>query len=413
MKKPLDYKDQGGLSVKIPENQDEQAPIELVHIIGFSPNSSFKLHPIENTLLFHVGQLVIVSNLEDSHSQTIMQGHDADVTDLDISPDGKFIASAQQASTRFKGISPVLLWNYDKKEQLGVFEGLIGNCIRVSFTKDGRYVAAATVDKLVVWNCDMRERVVSQRTSLPITAFTWTHQTPGRSRKNPTYHLAVAVGKTIEKWILEYSLEMMQYITNAKSYGATTLIRQFHCVSACERSRILCAATQVGDVLIYDYETGVVKYIVPPISSNGMRCCIAMSDGYYCGAGDGRVTFVTHSSGDWLPGQQKVLDGGVIEMIIKGEHLWVGTDHGKVYKMSIDLTNCDLTMEGHTTAIYDIVLVPEGHRFLTIEQNGIIALWDLTNYLRICKVKGPSQGVSLAAFGSAVYGGFQNGELYK
>jgi len=105
----LNQNDKGNLTVKVPEEAGDQAPIELVHIVGFSPQSSFKLHPIESTLLFHVGQLVVVSNLKDSHSQTIMQGHDADVTNLDVSSDGKFVASAQQASKRFKGISPILL----------------------------------------------------------------------------------------------------------------------------------------------------------------------------------------------------------------------------------------------------------------------------------------------------------------
>jgi len=409
----LDQNDQGNLTVKVSEDLGEQAPIELVHIVGFSPHSSFKLHPTESTLLFHVGQLVVITNLKDSHSQTIMQGHDADVTDLDISSDGKFVASAQQASKRFKGISPILLWDYSEKEQLGVFEGLIGDCRQVRFTEDGRYLAASTAEKLVVWNCDLRERVVSQRTSQPITAFTWTHQTPSRSRKNPTYNLAVAVGKGIEKWALEYSLEMMQYNTVATSYVATTLVRQYLCVSACQKNRLLCAATQVGDVLLYDYATGVVQYIVPPISSNGMHCCIMLENGYYCGAGDGKVSFVRRSDTDWLVAQQKVLDGGVIDMNINGEHLYVGTDQGKVYRMTVDFKNCDLVMEGHTTAICNVVLVREGHRFLSVEDNGIIALWDLTNYLRICLVRGPSNGVSLTALGSSVYAGFYNGELYK
>jgi len=146
----LNQNEQGNLTVKVSEDLGEQAPIELVHIVGFSPNSSFKLHPIESTLLFHVGQLLVITNLKDSHSQTIMQGHDADVTDLDVSSDGKFVASAQQASKRFKGISPILLWDYSEKEQLGVFEGLIGNCCQVRFTEDGKYLAASTAEKLIV-----------------------------------------------------------------------------------------------------------------------------------------------------------------------------------------------------------------------------------------------------------------------
>jgi len=100
-------------------------------------------------------------------------------------------------------------------------------------------------------------------------------------------------------------------------------------------------------------------------------------------------------------------------MNINGEHLYVGTDQGKVYRMTVDFKNCDLVMEGHTTAICNVVLVSEGHRFLSVEDNGIIALWDLTNYLRICLVRGPSNGVSLTALGSSVYAGFYNGELYK
>ncbi len=75
--------------------------LELEHCIGvrgMRPNSCL-MHPAtDNIYITCLGSHVVVNDVYDPHNQKFLRGHDADVTALDVSPSGRFVASGQSRS---------------------------------------------------------------------------------------------------------------------------------------------------------------------------------------------------------------------------------------------------------------------------------------------------------------------------
>lgn len=68
---------------------------------------------------------------EDPHKQEFLRGHDAEVSALDVSLNGKLLASGQLGSPNRKGaVAPVVVWDFDHRSRFIDFNGLSLNVTR-------------------------------------------------------------------------------------------------------------------------------------------------------------------------------------------------------------------------------------------------------------------------------------------
>ena len=81
--------------MKIIENNEDLGIIELEHAIGYSGTivKAVWFHPNGRDFIYISGGCVVISNLEDTHDQKFLRGHDNQITSLSISPNGKYLAT--------------------------------------------------------------------------------------------------------------------------------------------------------------------------------------------------------------------------------------------------------------------------------------------------------------------------------
>jgi hypothetical protein len=82
--------------VVVVKAQEQLDAIELDHINGFSGRygDTIHMHPqIENTLIYVIGGLIVIENMNKRHEQSLLRGHDMDVSALVVSRSGRLIAS--------------------------------------------------------------------------------------------------------------------------------------------------------------------------------------------------------------------------------------------------------------------------------------------------------------------------------
>ncbi|CAE8668373.1 unnamed protein product, partial [Polarella glacialis] len=79
---------------------------ELEHFIGYGGKhlNTVKYHPIQaETLIYAAASAIIIEDVNDPHKQEFLRGHDAEVSALDVSLNGKLVASGQLGSQSKKG----------------------------------------------------------------------------------------------------------------------------------------------------------------------------------------------------------------------------------------------------------------------------------------------------------------------
>ena len=108
-----------------------------------------------------LGASVVIGDVNDPHKQRFLHGHDAEVSALDVSSSGRFIASGQLRSTQVvTGDASVMAWDAARGVCLYTFFGLGEGVLHVAFSPDEKFLAAAGSDNtLAVWDMSTGEQV--------------------------------------------------------------------------------------------------------------------------------------------------------------------------------------------------------------------------------------------------------------
>lgn len=127
------------MAAPVPELKDSPAPVELEHLVGFSGKflQSVLFHPTaKDTIVYSVGSLLVIADLNDPHKQDIVRA-DHEITAFDVSPNGQLLAAGQADG------KAVLVWDYNRRAPLFSLYGLTSTPLQLRFSLDGRLLAAS------------------------------------------------------------------------------------------------------------------------------------------------------------------------------------------------------------------------------------------------------------------------------
>lgn len=111
------------------------------------------MHPDNEHIIFGLGSTIIVRDIV-SRSQTFLRGHDNDITCMDISPNGKFIASGQKTHSGFN--ADIFIWDF--KERRNIYKLTIHKVMirSLTFSPEGNYLASVggldDKNTLIIWD---------------------------------------------------------------------------------------------------------------------------------------------------------------------------------------------------------------------------------------------------------------------
>jgi WD40 repeat protein len=210
-----------------------------------------------DTIVYSIGAVVVVASLGDPHSQQLLRQHDEEVTALQVSPNGRLVASGQRGSSK-QGTAnaPVIVWDVDAARCVTVFQGLQHMVTSLAFTPDGRFLAGASPSAMYVWDLATGETVVCHRLQgderLSTLTFAGDVVANAESRRNPTYTLATTVAHRVFIHQLRYDLHVMRYAVTTREalLPSKGLVRAYCRLSfdSARRARNPAAGTAGGDL---------------------------------------------------------------------------------------------------------------------------------------------------------------------
>ena len=274
--------------------------LELEHVFGYSGRhqNTVQYHPTdENMILYTIGTLVVIEDINNKHSQWFLKGHDNDITALAISSNGILIASGQLGSQFHKHHeAPVILWDYRSKAPITQFAGLLLRIVKVEFSRDSCYLAALTEDgRLIVWDCRDGSSIYNRRSEFPVTSFAWSSVTESNqglrgANRHASYTLATCYpGQAVINYF-DYDISSMSYkITSAACQLPSAGMSRTYTCSTCDTSgEYFYAGTNSGEVVIFSLKNRVFRASIP-LSSNGILCLMEMNGVLFASSGDGKI----------------------------------------------------------------------------------------------------------------------------
>lgn len=138
-----------------------------------------------------------------------------------------------------------------------------------------------------------------------------------------------------------------------------------------------------------------------PISNNGVLSIAVGGDYIFVGSGDGKIKKIYVADGKWNLTNEAHLDSKVMSIClsIDQKELVVGTIGGKIYRVLENDLSFLLHTDSHTGAISDLSFSPKrSDQFLSIDQNGCIKVWDLSEYKSVFTANPTKQAVGTSCF---------------
>jgi WD40 repeat protein len=107
-----------------------------------------------------------------------------------------------------------------------------------------------------------------------------------------------------------------------------------------------------------------------------------VDDFLFVGGGDGKVKKLSISGGRWVMSHEAQLDSKVVSINVSADkkELIVGTNGGKLYRMLTTDLSFMLHTDAHTGTINDLNFGKRSDQFLSIDDNGSVKMWDLSEY---------------------------------
>lgn len=369
--------------------------MELEHVFGYSGRypKTLQFHPTQpNIIVYNIGSVIVVGDLTDPHKQRFLQGHDADVTSIDISPDGRFIASGQLGSKVHAGdAAPVIIWDFYNMSNIYVFEGMKHKISSVAFSPDSKFVSATSNENCAIWDMEVGELVVSRAFVKPIAIMSWGRTTVNPRTQRSIYQINFGCTTDVIVCSLIYDVGAVRYVlkTNKCTLPTSGLTRKYFCSAIDSSGTCLLAGTSNGEFAVFNTEHFVYRTSVP-ISSNGVTALLTFGEKLFVGSGDGVLKQLSGFDMEWIIERQVQLIGRItaISADASTNTLAVSSDQGKIWSVDLETFTAKNISTSHIDGVNCITFVqsldpkvrPHSDLLCTGSRDGTIKVWELSHY---------------------------------
>ena len=368
--------------------------LELEHALGFTPNlQGIAFHPAfdRSTVLYSCGKLLVASNLDNTHDQRMLLGHDASVSAIDVSSSGTNFAAGQVCSV--DGTCYFYIWDFDRGEVImRISTAHKGRIEAIRYSPDGMLIATTGSEaSLAIWDANSGKRIAHFQDTLAgddARAIQWGSVFESGTR-NQKYHLAVPFSTGVRLFVLTFSISKLSFELECvacqvpggggrmggyvRKYNSCAVLNNF----------ILCG-TASGEVMVFSSETGLYRTSLS-LNSNGVNAVVAV-DAMQCafvGGGDGRIKKIGGADSEWKLFGEITVEGSILCMAPSsdGAQIVVTTTAGLMYRiLTADMT-FTLAVESPLQGINDVALSSaRTDVFATASSDCLVRLWDLNDY---------------------------------
>jgi WD40 repeat protein len=390
-----------------------QAVAELEHFCGFGGKylNTVHYHPVKTeTLIYAAAAAIIIEDVNDPHKQEFLRGHDAEISAIDVSRNGKLVASGQLGSPYRKGaVAPVVVWDFDNRSRYIEFSGLAHSVLCVRFAPDGRFLVGTGANQhICIWDISTGEVVYNRRTESPCYFATWgpIMESP-TGGKYPSYLLCTTYDNYVFVHSMDFNVGSMSYALSSEAvqFPSSGLQRKHIC--GLVHGNFLITGTAAGDMCVFSLQAKVFRTSLP-ICNNGVTSIAKSGDVLYVAGGDGRIKAVRGNDTVWDVLAENVLEGSICALTpaADGQELVAGTRNGKLWRLlSADLT-ATLQAASHTGEATDVAFGASSDVVCTCSEAGEVFLLNLSDYMPITAMlhKSPARTLVMASQGEVLVG---------
>eukprot|EP00953_Heterococcus_sp_UTEX-ZZ885_P004729 3038-Heterococcus_DN1.PRE.1 len=210
----------------------EGPTMELEHAIGYlAIDKGLFYHPNARDIVYSAGGTVIVCDLNDPHAQSILIGHDANVTCLALSRGGRLIASGQHGEN-----ADAIVWEFEARKELYRLSEHDHGIQTLAFSDDEALLCTAGIPedgRLLVWDMSTGAivAIVQQHACpAPVQYMAWGGMVRDVKRRDTRcYQLATAGDKKVRVCLTVYHgavayavLRVLSKCSNCSSHNCST-----------------------------------------------------------------------------------------------------------------------------------------------------------------------------------------------
>ena len=386
--------------------------VELEHMLG--NKIAAQCHPSdERVYVTALGPLVVIADVLDPHAQHFLRAHDADVTALEVSSSGRFLASGQARSPNApSGDSVVIVWDFAQRRAVYNFYGILGGVTHVRFSPDEKMLAAVGVDMNVfVWDLATGEQVYNRQFTTSdqrggVAFLTWGPIVTSSVSKRPAYTFAFNVFERVHVAVFEFDFRIMRYnhIIHPALMPSSGFLRTYTSGVFDPAGNMVLCGTTAGEVAVFYIMPGGLQYKTALLaSSGGVHCIVSVRSSIdstgrtaiYVGGGDGSIRCFTGVGLDWVCTAETRTYGRVTGLSIAGgSSVWMlaTTTSGLLYRISFGgnlhmgamaggRTAVDLLEAAHTGTVIAAAFNPSSPASVaTISSDRSLRIWNLNTY---------------------------------
>ncbi|KAL9645919.1 hypothetical protein ABK040_001028 [Willaertia magna] len=376
----------------------ENLQVELEHTIGFSSSipQSVIQHPTDPKSYIYIGgSVIIINDIEDSHNQKFLRGHDNTISSFTLSNNGNYIATGQ-----FGENADIYLWDYNK--MLFRFEEHEKGVDSLSFSHDSKLLASIgnSIDRrLLIWNVETGDLVAG--CALPKTTIAENKILVSfggmvrdiKRRETDKYLLATCSSSQIILWSLDPFKGILEY----EKVNIGSFIREYTCIQFDLFGEYLYLGSTSGDLSFVQVKHKRLFSNPLKICSSGvLSLCNTQDNKLLIGGGDGTLSLF---DGENVIKKSKISKcGGIISLSkFSNEFIICGTDIGEIYKINNnDFNDFKIISRNHSKEILAIDFPYQvSDKFATISKGSDVLYWDINNYFpeTECKLTNNNNGL--------------------
>jgi len=389
-------------------------PLKLKSMIGYSGNvpRSFFKHPDGKHLVYALGSTIVINDVtKPNASKSFLLGHSNNISCMDISKSGKYIASSQVTHMGFQ--ADIIVWDFETRKQYRKFSIHKGKVQSLAFSCNDKYLitlGGQDDNTIVVWDIEKGKAICgvpaskdSDGIALDVCSYSKTENC-----------FATCGNNTLRVW--EFDVEKRKAQMSDINMGQ--IKRVIECCVVDANDEYMYCGTTTGDLLKINLHTKLFRQSGPPKErfSLGIISVLLVpdSDKVIVGSGDGTVALMK-TTGKMSVINKVKIEGKVTSLCFDNEkRILAGTSTSSLYMIDLKTFEATLKNTCHFSEVNDVCFPENCSSIFATASNNDIRIWNIANCEELLKITVPNLHCKCLKFnkdGNSLITGWDDGKI--